>query len=264
MHKYESSREHAPDAAPPHEEPAFENLGELPQSYGSNTLYLVARDPHWLFSYWDIEGATTPALAPDGKFFLKVFTGWRRGGIHHRSPSGCAELVSPGQGAGRNLFRGARLLTPRAATGPAWPARPEATAPQDKFSDSSDASFATVPIHLTFQRMMEMVQGNMIEGESLIMALSRLQGEGRKLAFQTGRTPEWTEEQRQVLAAFFGAEIVERLGMGSAEIDQLLRQELLEKLSTESASELVAKSLAWARREQLVQRLRRDSWVLRK
>ena len=100
-----------------------------------------------------------------------------------------------------------------------------------------------MPIHLTFQRMLEMVQGNMREGESLITALSRLQGEGRKIALPAGRTPEMTDEQRQVLAAFFGPEVIDRIGMGSAEIDQLLRQELLEKLSTESASELVAKSL---------------------
>jgi hypothetical protein len=35
---------------------------------------------------------------------------------------------------------------------------------------------------------------------------------------------------------------MDRIAMGSGSIDQLLRQELLEKLSTESASELVAKS----------------------
>ncbi len=87
-----------------------------------------------------------------------------------------------------------------------------------------------------------MVRSHMREGESLISALARLQGEGRRLLFQPGRPPEWTEEQRQILAALFGSEIMDRLSMGSAEIDQLLRRELLEKLSTESASELVSKS----------------------
>jgi len=117
-----------------------------------------------------------------------------------------------------------------------------AAAPQDKFSESSEADFATVPIHLTFQRLVEMVRTRMREGESLISALARLQGEGRRLLFQPGRRPEWSEEQRQVLAALFGQEVMDRINMGSGEIDQLLRQELLEKLSTESASELVSKS----------------------
>jgi hypothetical protein len=118
----------------------------------------------------------------------------------------------------------------------------EAETPQNQFSESSEADFATVPIHLTFQRLVEMVRGRMREGESLITALARLQGEGRRLLFQPGSAPEWNDEQRQVLSALFGQELVDRIGMGSAEIDQLLRQELLEKLSTESASELVSKS----------------------
>ncbi len=45
-----------------------------------------------------------------------------------------------------------------------------------------------------------------------------------------------------MLAALFGHEVMDRIGMGSGEIDQMLRKELLEKLSTESASELVSKS----------------------
>jgi hypothetical protein len=117
-----------------------------------------------------------------------------------------------------------------------------ATTPQDKFSESSEADFATVPIHLTFQRLVEMVRGRMRDGESLITALARLQGEGRRLLFQPGRPPEWSDEQRQVLAALFGQEVMDRISMGSGDIDQLLRKELLEKLSTESASELVSKS----------------------
>ena len=99
-----------------------------------------------------------------------------------------------------------------------------------------------MPIHLTFQRLVEMVRNRMREGESLITALARLQGEGRRLLFQPGRAPEWSDEQRQVLAALFGQEVMDRISMGSADIDQLLRQELLEKLSTESASEMVSKS----------------------
>src|SRR5438477_12497042 len=56
----------------PAHEPAFESLGELPQSYGENTLFLIARDPHWLFSYWDIDWSGVPASATkDGE--RKIF-----------------------------------------------------------------------------------------------------------------------------------------------------------------------------------------------
>ena len=70
-HKYEPAREHIP--APVTSAPAYEDLGELPQSYGEDTLFLIARDPHWLFAYWDIDWA---AYQPkDGKYFLKLYKG---------------------------------------------------------------------------------------------------------------------------------------------------------------------------------------------
>jgi len=31
----------------------FEDLGTLPVGYGE--MFLIARDPHWLFAYWDFD-----------------------------------------------------------------------------------------------------------------------------------------------------------------------------------------------------------------
>jgi len=239
VHKYESTREETPE---PPTAPAFEDLGELPQSYGDDTLFLIARDPHWLFAYWDVDWLAWKPKAAHGAFFLKVFV----------SGEPAAELTTEIHPEARNWYlpvkqAGAAYHAELGCFGAdgEWTsiARSEvASTPHDKFSESAEADFATVPIHLTFQYLVEMVRGHMREGESLITALARLQGEGRRLLFQPGRAPAWSEEQRQVLAALFGQEIMDRISMGSAEIDQLLRQELLEKLSTESASELVSKS----------------------
>jgi len=232
-HKYETARGHIPGAP---KAPAYENLGELPQSYGDNTLFLIARDPHWLFAYWDVNWTAYPAVT----FYLKLY---RAGGaeeftteIHPEARNWYIPVKDAGVSYYVELgYYGADgEWTSILKSGPA-------EAPQNKFSESAEAEFATVPIHLTFQRLVDMVRGRMHEGESLITALSRLQGEGRRLLFQPGQAPEWTDEQREVLAALFGRDLADRVNMGSAEIDQLLRQELLEKLSTESASELVAK-----------------------
>ena len=54
--------------------PAYEDLGELPASYLEDTLFLVARDPRWLFSYWDFNfGKYAPGTFRGGvrQFFLK-------------------------------------------------------------------------------------------------------------------------------------------------------------------------------------------------
>src|SRR4051794_35997033 len=69
VHKFELTREER-------QPPAFDDLGELPRSYGEETLYLVARDPHWLFTYWDVDWSRFPAAAMQGgefKIWLKLF-----------------------------------------------------------------------------------------------------------------------------------------------------------------------------------------------
>jgi hypothetical protein len=237
-HKFTSVREEIPA---PTVAPAYEDLGELPQSYGQDTLFLIARDPHWLFSYWDLDWLPWQPKAANGKFYLKLL-----------KEDGSVEVTTEIHPEARNWYLPVKHagtsyhaeLGCLGADGEWIPIARSgvATTPQDKFSDSAEADFATVPIHLTFQRLVEMVRDRMKEGESLITALARLQGEGRRLLFQPGRAPAWTDDQRRLLAALFGQEVMDRIAMGSGEIDQLLRKELLEKLSTESASELLSKS----------------------
>jgi len=239
-HKYEVT----PDAPPPPpDQPVYEDLGQLPDSYGANAIFLIARDPRWLFTYWDIAGnRLSTADAKNGEIFLKVFLadGSTESTIEINpearnwyipvSKSSTTYYVEIG------YFNTKGKWNPLATSG-------HATTPADSMAPEADVDFATVPMHLTFQRLIDIVKAAMAEGESLVGALSRLQGEGRKLAFAPGKTPEWTEEQRQLLIALLGPELIDRVGMGSAEIDQLLRKELQQRLSTESASEIVAKGL---------------------
>ncbi|MFA6600730.1 MAG: DUF4912 domain-containing protein [Candidatus Omnitrophota bacterium] len=43
-------------APPPAPQPVYrETPRELPDSYGDNHIYLMVRDPHWLYSYWEIQ-----------------------------------------------------------------------------------------------------------------------------------------------------------------------------------------------------------------
>src|SRR5205823_5400842 len=48
-----------------------------------------------------------------------------------------------------------------------------ATAPADSLAEEAQATFATVPFHLTFQRLLDMVRSNMQKGETLAQALAR-------------------------------------------------------------------------------------------
>jgi len=219
--------------------PAYEDLGDLPASYFEDTLFLVARDPRWLFSYWDFNWSKYPAGAFRGgvkQFYLKITT----------AAGADAALVEINPEA-RNWY--VAVNCPETAYGAeigffdktgAWHGVVQsgvAVTPADALSTDGAADFATVPAHLTFERLLEMVKEKMLEGESLIEALARIAGDGR-IEFRGGKPPTWTDEQKRLLAALLGDTLIDRLGLGSEEIDQLLRKQLQQKLHSESASGL--------------------------
>ena len=257
VHKYEAAPESPATTTAAILHTAYEELGQLPETYGVNSIFLIARDPQWLFTYWDIAWDTFPAnAAKQGgeKIFLKVFYGddTEQATIEINPEAKNWYIPVPEPSATYHVEIGyignKGKWTTIARSG-------SATTPADSLSGEESVEFATLPFHLTFQRLVDIVKVAMEQGESLVAALSRLQGEGRDLAFVPGKAPNWTNEQREVLIALLGSELVDRVGLGSAEIDQILRKELQKKLNTESASELAAKGCgAW--RKQPLQRHR--------
>ncbi len=237
-HKYDIASE--PRANPPANAPDFEDLGALPASYEVDTLFLIARDPRWLFSYWDFDWAKYPAASMRygyAQFFLKISreTGQQETmveinpearnwyvPVNHPNTSYIAEIgYFDQEGAWRAVVKSAPAHTPADGLAP----------------ESQAVDFATVPAHLSFERLLGLVQEHMSEGETLIAALARVAGEGR-IEFRGGQSPTWSEQQRRLLATLLGEDLVDRVGLGSAEIDQLLRKQLQAKLSSESASGL--------------------------
>jgi len=237
-----AASEHHNGATAAQHSPAYENLGSLPENYGQDCIYLVARDPRWLFSYWDLRWEAYPAHLHRfnvAQFFLRILAGGQEESIvevkpearnwyvpvQHPDTEYATELgFFAKDGAWRCVARSADTKTP-----------------PDALAGEHAAEFATVPAHLSFERLLELVAEHMRKGETLLQSIARITGAGRELAFTAGLTPGWTEEQRALLAALLGSSLVERIGMGSAEIDQLLRRQLIEKLQSESSSELAAK-----------------------
>ena len=74
---------------------------------------------------------------------------------------------------------------------------------------------------LSFEEMIGLVNERMAEGESLLQAVARIAGDGRAIAFAAGQSPSWTDEQRSLLAALLGHSVIDRMGLGSGEIDAL-------------------------------------------
>lgn len=216
----------------------LENLGDLPHTYGSDTIFLVAQEPHWLFTYWDIDIARHPG----GQTFLRVYEGEETIEAEIEVPFETRNWYIPVKVAGARYtveigyYRGSVWnLIARSVT---------IQTPPDRLSESESFDYATIPLHLSFQKLMENIQTAIKSGETLIQALARLQKDGKLMAFGEGVTPDFSTDQRVVLEALLGRELMDDLSSGafsSEQIESRIRQHLDEKLSSGNASELLAK-----------------------
>jgi hypothetical protein len=155
----------------------YENLGELPRSYGGAFLFAIARDPHTLFVYWDIDwtaqfGDTPPA---DRKVHLRVL--WHEG-IEESTvavePLAASHLVTVmharssyrveiGYYAPENVWNSVAIST-------------AVITPPDEVAESNGpVDVATIPFHLSFQRIVDTFRGSKYDGDALAEILGRLQ-----------------------------------------------------------------------------------------
>jgi len=213
--------------------PEPEQLGELPSGYGD--MFVVARDPHWLFTYWDFDYSKLPGQRQLG---LQVFRDdalettidineiARNWYLPVQAANASYRVVfgyKDGQGTWHSVGEAGPAHTPPEAVSTQW-----------------DTLFATVPIHLTFNLLVDVVETAKNRGEPLAEALARLQ----QAALNGGsRSPNWGPAQLQMLETLFGKDLLARLSsMDSSQLSMFLRADLSAPTSSESASELVAKS----------------------
>jgi hypothetical protein len=213
--------------------PAPEHLGELPSGYGD--MFVVARDPHWLFTYWDFDYSKLPGQRQLG---LQVFR------------DDALETTVDINDIARNWYipvqaadASYRVVFGYKDSQGTWHTVGEAGpthTPPEAISTQWDTQFATVPIHLTFNLLVDVVEAAKRRGEPLAETLARLQ----QIAFNGGsRSPNWGPAQLQMLETLFGKDLLVRLSsMDSSEVSTFLRADLSAQTSSESASELVAKS----------------------
>jgi hypothetical protein len=210
----------------------FEDLGPLPSGYGE--MFLIARDPHWLFTYWDFDYAKFPTSR---KLFIQVYRN--------------AELEStveindiarnwyiPVQSAGseyRVVFGFRDVKDVWNIVGKAGPTQ----TPPESISPNWDTQFATVPFHLSFNFLLDVVSAARSEGQPLTETLARLQ---QAAIGEQGGSSSWDGEQIKVLETLLGKGFLDRLfSMSSQDVLQFLHTELGGRMDSESASELLAK-----------------------
>jgi hypothetical protein len=206
--------------------PAYEFLGYLPESYGTKKLFLVPRDPHILFAYWDlspVQYQEAARAAHDGKVFLEVYVPGegRVQQIHiwdtHRNwylqvsrpdTSFVAQLgYYRGDGSFEVLARSSEVRTPR-----------------DTLSPHTDARFVTVPFSVSFKELFDIIAGQSQPGEELVETLARLQRTDFELPFQARIPRDLTPKEADELLEHVGDEEVRKRMVGSFEITEILKK----------------------------------------
>jgi hypothetical protein len=222
------------DPGPAAKLPAYEFLGYLPDSYGSRKLFLVPRDPHILFAYWDlnpVQYQEAARAANEGKVFLEVYVpgegrvqqvhvwdchkNWYLQ-VNRPDTAFIAQLGFYRQdGSFEVLARSAEVRTPR-----------------DTLSPNTDAKFITIPFHIPFHELRAMIASYSLPGEELGDTLARLQQSEDRLSFQAQVPKELTPEQSNGLLEYLGDEEIRRRMVGSFEITEILRKRFETALSS--------------------------------
>ncbi len=166
---------------------------ELPRSYGAETLWLLPRDPQSLFAYWDIDwpaafGQKVPRarkvhlrlLAPDGSEQTSLEVEPLAGTCAITVPEADAKYYGEigffdAEGVWNEVRRSEMVSIPPKAEGA-----------------GGSAEFATIPLHVSFQRMIDATRAAEKKA-SLTSALADL----REQASDEGTTG-LTETQREL------------------------------------------------------------------
>ncbi|GEM_PF-1123538 len=217
---------------------------ELPESYGTRRLQLVARDPQWLYAHWDLTGEQLRSynqLSRSGHLTLQIFENEIAGSpkveieVHPESRSWFAHV---GKGGGSYFavlgFRD-KLNQWHQIT-----VSPKAFTPPDSLSDDLEATFTSIPISVSFSELIRVVQKYAANEPKLAKALQLLQEADvpELQGFRTSSTPSmtplrWTQAQQQALADAVTMDEVRRVWIGSEEVLELIKGR--KGISSESA-----------------------------
>ena len=170
----------------------------LPRAYRTQTLWLMPRDPESLFAFWDIDWqAAFGVEAPtERKVHLRVLRsdGSEETALEVEPMAGnCAVIVSSGDEsytADLGFYRPASRWNSIAQSA-------SALMPTDEPSEIQNPEFATIPIHVSFQRLIDAFRASRDDTAPITQILSDL----RERVHAPDDTKPVTAEEREIVQA---------------------------------------------------------------
>jgi hypothetical protein len=235
---------------PPRRSPVTEAPGELPDTYGTGRLFLTARDPDWLYAYWDLSGQQMSACrqqAVDGRLVLRVFEKNHAAPLHEFTVHGDT----------RNWYIQAHkpAATFSAQLGYWLPDAKfyvvsqsrEATTPSAVVSSDTTVRFATIPLEVPLPQLLELIRSRVADGEPLAEALHRLQAKGEPFPFKVSvEVGPWTPEQVRDLEGILAGDVLQKVTVGSLEFSEWLRRRLQTQLGSAASGGFSPSGASWS------------------
>jgi hypothetical protein len=240
--------------------------GELPESYETGEILLTARDPHWLYCHWDLsddQQRRYNGFSRDGHLIVRVYKevpGKKPITEVHVHPESRHWFIHVAQANTRYV---AELGYYSAAD--RWKAISTSCGtltPPDAVSPDASAEFTAIPFEVPMGKLLSLVKETVQENAPLAQALQELRANGHPGLPQIyhhyveagpqprGQTPlvpqsgsrwtpgEWTPAQERALAEVVSMDHVRRVWMGSLEITELIRRQLIHEAGPTAAGEL--------------------------
>jgi len=147
---------------------------ELPRVYGAPLLFAIARDPRTLFAYWNVDWSTIfENTAPvDRQVHLRV----RRSDGSEEPPVAVEPMVGNSYltvSEPRESYRVDLGYYHPAAVWNSVATSDEVKMPPERVAENTDVDLATIPFHLSFQRLIDSFPSS--GGNGITEIVSRLQ-----------------------------------------------------------------------------------------
>ena len=221
---------------PPEEHLSAE--GELPEAYGTKKLLLTARDPHWLYAHWDFKREQLREynlLSRDGHLVLRIF----KNKIHsepdwqiHVHPESRNWFV-PVDEAGTKYMAEIGYYNENGDWNRISVSGATFT-PPDALSEDMSVRFATIPVDVPFEELIRIVKAAVRDNIPLAEAIMQLRAGGFKGLPEPSEftSAKWTPAQERALGSLITMDSVRRVWIGSLEITELIRRQLMQEVSS--------------------------------
>jgi hypothetical protein len=168
----------------------------LPRVHGAPILFAIARDPRTIFTYWSIDWPAVFAktVPVDRQAHLRVY---RADGVEEESVavepmSGNCFIAVSRPGGSYHVEVG--YYQPADAWNSIATSK-EVAMPRDSFAGYGEVDLATIPFHLSFQRLLDLVGAS--KGDALAEMISQFQ----KRALNNEDRKQLSAKEREVLSA---------------------------------------------------------------